>query len=205
MAEPAFRLILPDRNDGRTWPAQGEWTYEDYLRLPEDGRRYEVLWGHLYVTPAPNYRHQFASSMLIQSLGGFVRRNRLGVVLGPPFDIKLPREIATPVQPDVIFFRTGNLPRDEDKSFSGIPDLVVEVLSPGTRRRDEGLKFKAYQAAGVPEYWLVDPGTQTVRVHLLEKGKGYAESGCFGMGEAVRSSALPDLKLEVAELFLLPE
>lgn len=205
MAEPALRLILPDRDDGRTWPAQGKWTYEDFLRLPDDGQRYEVLWGHLYVTPSPTYRHQFASSVLIESLSSLVRRNRLGVVLGAPFGIRLPREISNPVQPDVIFFRTGNLPGDDDQSFSGVPDLVIEILSPRTRRRDEGVKLEAYLAARVPEYWLVDPRARTVRVHHLEKGKGYAVLGCFGMGETVQSPALPELRLEVAELFVLPK
>jgi Uma2 family endonuclease len=203
MAEPA--LILPKRDDGRIWPAQGEWTYEDYLRLPDDGQRYEVIWGHLYVTPPPDYRHQFASSVLVRSLGNLVHQNRLGVVLGAPFGIRLPREISNPVEPDVIFFRTGNLPGDDDKVFSGVPDLVIEILSPSTRRRDEGVKLEAYLAAGVPEYWLVDPKARTVRVHRLEKGKGYAKLGCFGMGETVQSPALPELRLEVAELFVLPE
>jgi hypothetical protein len=68
------------------WPVQGEWTYEDYLRLPDDGRRYEVIRGRLYVTPAPNFDHQFLVTQLGRLLGNFVAAHALGTVLVAPFD-----------------------------------------------------------------------------------------------------------------------
>jgi Uma2 family endonuclease len=105
------------------------------------------------------------------------------------------------VQPDIVFLRAGNTPGTEDQGFQGIPDLVIEVLSPGTRRRDRTLKRDAYRDAGVPEYWLVDPDARTVEVHVLESGK-YVEHFRGGAGEAVSSSVLPGFTVNVAGLFL---
>ena len=200
MAEPAYTRSLPDREDGRNWPVQGQWTYEDYLRLPDDGNRYEVIRGVLYVTAAPFVKHQFVVSELSFQLGSFVRRNQLGVVLGAPVDILLPFGIATPVEPDIVFFRTGNEPRWEDKNFKGVPDLVVEVLSRSTKSRDRRIKFEAYRDAGIPEYWMVDPDARTVVVYVL-KGKEYVELCRGGAGEKVRSSVLAGFELAVADLF----
>lgn len=201
MAEPAFRLILPERDDGQTWPAQGKWTYEDYLRLPDDGQRYEVIRGHLYVTPAPNYDHQFTLTRCIVFFDLFVCSRELGEILVSPFDILLPKGIASPVEPDLIFFKTGNQPRRGDRNFLGIPDLVLEVLSPGTRHRDRRVKFKAYQEARIPEYWMIDPDTRTAVVHTLEAGRAYRELCRGGMGETVWSAVLSGFRLEVGDLF----
>ena len=201
MAEPAYRGDrLPARKDGGAWPEQGRWTYADYRRLPDDGRRYEIIRGNLYVTGAPDFDHQLAVHQLQRFLGNFVAERELGIVLGAPFEVRLPRGIATPVQPDVLFFRGGNEPESGDTSFMGVPDVIVEVLSPGTRRRDEGVKLLAYQDAGVPEYWLVDPRARTVLVYTLIDGR-YAELGRFEKGGSVKSSVLPELTLKVADLF----
>lgn len=201
MTEPAIPRTVSRRKDGRSWPAQGEWTYEDFLRLPDDGNRYEVIRGALYVTPPPVPEHQFSSAELAFQLSDFVRRNDLGLVLTAPMGVKLPRGIATPVQPDIMFFRKGNGPRWDLGYYEGVPDLLVEILSPGTRRRDQTVKLQAYQEAGVPEYWLVDPDARTAVVYVLEKGKGYTELCRGGEGERVRSSVLPGFDLAVADLF----
>src|SRR3954469_25062604 len=101
MTEPAYRLDLPETE---AWPRQGSWTYEDYLRLPDDGNRYEIIRGVLYVTPAPNFAHQFAVMKLGRYFDEFVFDQGLGVVLTAPFDILLPFGIASPVEPDVMVF-----------------------------------------------------------------------------------------------------
>ena len=199
MTEPAYSL--PPRKDGRSWPAQGEWTYEDYLRLPEDGNRYEVIRGFLYVSPAPLPKHQFPVGKLIRFFDVSVSDAGLGSVLPAPLDVLLPKGIGSPIQPDLAVFRKGNEP-DPDRAFEGVPDLVVEVLSPRTRRRDKTLKFGAYEEAGVPEYWLVDPDARTVEVYVCEKGNGYVEFVRGGLGEEVWSSALPGLRVKVADLFM---
>src|SRR4030095_11048957 len=121
MTEPAY--AFPWNEDGQGWPAQGEWTYEDYLRLPDDGQRYEVIRGVLYVAPSPNYDHQLAHSQLFRALSNYVVENGLGVVLSAPFDVILPEGIATPVEPDLLFIKEENRPRRGDKNFPGVPDL----------------------------------------------------------------------------------
>lgn len=201
MAEPAYPLNLPDEH-GQAWPVQGSWTYEDYLRLPEDGRRYEVIRGFLYVTPAPSFDHQYTVTQIGHLLTAFVKGSRLGVVLVAPFDIRLPEGIGTPVQPDVVFIRREQQPRSGDLRFDGVPDLAVEVLSRGNWRLDRNTKLPAYRDARVPETWLVDPIARTVEVYILVPGLAeYVLRERRSEGEVVGSSVLPGLRLEVAELF----
>ena len=197
MAEPAYDFY----HDTGVWPGQGSWTWADYLRLPEDGQRYEIIHGVLYVSPAPRYVHQFAAARLVHFLSLFVLERDLGVVLTAPFDVLLPG-VAEPVQPDVLFLANGNLPDPAAKNFEGVPDLVVEVLSPSTRRVDLKVKLAAYQEAGVPEYWIVDPKLQTVTVyHLDDSRREYREVGCFEADESVHSELLEDFEMEVGGLF----
>lgn len=201
MAEPARSQALPAASDGRAWPVQGTWTYEDYLRLPEDGNRYEVIRGHLFVTPPPIYDHQFVLWSLGQTLGRFVHEHRLGIVLTAPFAVRLPARIGNPVEPDLVFLRTEQRPRSGDRFFQGTPDLVLEVLSPSTRRRDRTIKLEAYRDAGVPEYWLVDPEDRTVVVQVLGEDRRYDELCRSGEGDTVRSAVLPGLEIRVGEIF----
>lgn len=201
MSEPALSLTFPE-SDGQTWPAQGEWTYEDYLRLPDDGRRYEVIRGFLYVMPAPTFDHQYAVSQTGRLLGNFVDENRLGVVLVAPFDVRLPDRIGDPVQPDVVFIRRERQPRSGDPNFEGVPDLMVEVLSPSNWRYDRKTKLSAYRDAGAPELWLVDPLARTVEVFVLAPDRSeYVLRERRGEGETVGSVVLVGLRLEVARLF----
>jgi Uma2 family endonuclease len=185
----------------QTWPAQGDWTYDDYLRLPDDGNRYEIIDGVLYVTNAPNFDHQFAVSEIHLQLGFFVKERKLGVVLTASFEIHL-SGVAQPVQPDVFFIVTAHQPRPGDKFFEGAPDLIVEVLSPASVRLDRSIKLNAYERAGVGEYWLVDPRTHFVEVYTLSAESGeYTLLGQFGPGEQVQSTVLPNLVLSVDGLF----
>jgi Uma2 family endonuclease len=202
MAEPAYPLALPDRADHRAWPVQGEWTYEDYRLLPDDGRRYEIVRGFLYMTPAPSVDHQRAVRGLFRQPDRFVLEKGLGEVLTAPLDILLPRGIAAPVQPDLAFFRTGNEPRAGALNVQRAPDLVIEVLSPGTRRLDTRIKFETYRDAGIPELWFADPRPRTIVVYgLSEDGKRYVEICRGAEGESISSRVLSGLRLAVSEIF----
>jgi Uma2 family endonuclease len=202
MGEPAKSLAFPLEDDDRSWPVQGQWTYADYARLPDDGCRYEVIRGHLYVTPAPNFDHQYAVTRFSWLLTQFGVETGLGFALAAPFDILLPDGIASPIEPDIVFFRTGNQPRSGDPNFQGVPDLVIEVESPKTRKRDRTVKQDAYRDAGVPEYWRASPRTRTVTVLVLSEDRTrYVELGCFGPGDMIRSSILPGLAIAVNSLF----
>jgi Uma2 family endonuclease len=203
MAKPAH-LAFPWSENDRPWPSQGQWTYDDYARLPDDGRRYEVIRGDLHVTPAPRPIHQFVVSQLCRLLGNFGVETGLGLALGAPIDVLLPDGIAAPVQPDIVFFRKGNQPRWEENNFQGVPDLVIEVESPSTRTRDRTIKLEAYQDARVPEYWRVSFNPSMVTVHALDTGARYVEAGRYAAGETVRSSILPGLAIPVNALFPFP-
>ena len=191
---------LPQPLTGQAaWPAQGEWTYEDYLRLPDDGNRYEIIEGVLYVTNAPGYDHQFAVMKLAFQFEQFVSENKLGIVLTAPFEVHL-SETTRPVQPDILFIKADNRPEAGAKFFAGVPDLIVEVISPNSIRTDRYVKFTAYEQAGVAEYWLVDPKTRSVEIHALSGGE-YALVGQFTPNETIESKLLAGLTIQTETLF----
>ena len=202
MAQPAPRpQVLPEQ-EGGPWPAPGKWTYADYRRLPDDGRRYEVIRGYLYVSAAPSTIHQRALRQLVVEFDRFVKGQKLGEIFFAPYDILLPEGIAEPVQPDLVFIRAGEEPGRDTQNFQGVPGLMVEVLSPSTRRYDLGTKLGAYLEAGIPEVWFADPVAETIRVYgLSEDRKRYLELSRGGRGEEVTSRVLQGLRIAVSEIF----
>lgn len=130
------------------------WTVEQLAALPDDGKRYEIIDGELFVTPAPRFRHQYAVAALVGELRAYLKVNRVGVGLGAPADVEFNER--TVVEPDVLVVPlvAGRRPT----TFSEARQLLVaiEVLSPGTAARDRGVKRELYQRQGVPEYWIVD-------------------------------------------------
>jgi Uma2 family endonuclease len=128
------------------------WSRADLARLPDDGNRYEVLDGRLFVTPLPSAPHQWIALRLGHLLSPYIDRHRLGLVLGPSAvvfeDSELQPDLAVvPVEPIDLPEKWEGLPR---------PILVVEVLSPTTRRRDLVDKRRAYQRLRIPTYWVID-------------------------------------------------
>ncbi len=182
------------------WPAQGEWTYDDYLRLPDDGNRYEIIEGVLYMVNAPGFDHQYVVSEIHLQMGTFVKSNRLGVVLTAPFEVHL-SETSRPVQPDVLFIAAERRPEPGAPFFAGAPDLIVEVISPNTVRTDRLVRFAAYERAKVREYWIVDPGTRSVEVYVLGDDGLYALFGQFRAEESARSAILEGFSVAVGGLF----
>ncbi len=184
----------------RTWPPeQGRWTYEDWSRLPDDGFRYEVLNGELYMTPLPTVSHQNAVTELAARMRNFAREAGIGIVLVSPVGVRLPGR-PVPVQPDVVFVRADRREIIGEDYVEGAPDLVVEVLSPSNWLYDRREKQLAYQQARVPEYWIVDCRARTVEVRVLEGGE-YTLLEEFHSGEAARSQALPGFQVAVDDLF----
>ena len=140
-------------------------TYQDYVLLPDDGKRYEILDGDLYVTPSPTARHQEVSFNLALAMGQYVKTHGLGKVLASPLDVILADDSIA--QPDLLFVSNERLPIVRDW-VHGAPDLVIEILSPGTRDRDRTLKRHLYARHGVRELWLVDPEARSVEIHTLD-------------------------------------
>ena len=195
MTQATF-LTLPPTAD---WPEQGAWTYEDYLRLPDDGRRYEIIKGVLYVANAPGADHQFTVLEIAYQIKAFLRENPLGFVLTAPFEVHL-AEDTRPVQPDVLFIASSKWPGSEARFFEGAPDLVAEVLSPSTSRKDRVTKFTVYEQTGVTEYWIVNPKTRSVEVFTLS-GQEYALVGEFVADNMIESKVLTGLQIRTSSLF----
>ena len=186
------------QGERRTWPPQGQWTYEDYRQLPDDGYRYEVINGVLLMSPPPRTRHQDVCGELAFAMRMFTRNEQQGKVYEAPIEVILPG-IATPVQPDILFIRTERLGIVGSTRIEGAPDLIVEILSPGNWLTDRREKFRAYEAAGVQEYWIVDPDRRTIEVYVLREGN-YALAGQYGPGEVAQSEILKGLVVTVDDV-----
>jgi Uma2 family endonuclease len=152
------------------------------------------------VTNAPAFDHQYAVSQLNRKIGNFAEEKQLGIVLTAPFEVHL-SETTRPVQPDVLFIKNDKLPNIDAQVFVGVPDLIVEVLSPSSIRTDRHIKFDAYERAGVPEYWIANPKTRSVEVYTLSGGE-YALLGEFTENEALRSALLEGIAITVGSLFV---
>lgn len=183
-----------------TWPEQGEWTYEAWARLPDDGARYEVIDGVLYVTPAPSIEHQFRSNQLTFRMTAHVEARSLGVVLAAPVDVLLPGQ-AVPVEPDIVFVSAARRHLLGQQNIEGAPDLVVEVLSPSNWPYDRNTKFKLYQSVGIPEYWIVDYRAKTVEVFVLRDGEYVLEQGVQRDADIARSAAMTGFEIVVGDIF----
>ncbi|HRQ38807.1 MAG TPA: Uma2 family endonuclease [Chloroflexota bacterium] len=116
-----------------SWPPpQGAWRYEDYLRLPDNGFRYEIIKGELFMSPAPTIQHQRILFNLIKLVGNFLEQHKFGgEAMAAPVDVNLPG-VSSTVQPDFLYVSDGRLYIVREKSIEGPPDLIVEILSPGT-------------------------------------------------------------------------
>ena len=171
-------------------------TYDDLLALPDDGKRYELIDGELIELTSSTTKHQLLIIRLGSVLDALVTRLALGLVLPAPLDVLLsPTNL---VQPDLIFVARERRHIVRPNLIQGAPNLLIKILSPSTRRRDETRKRDLYAAFGVDEYWLVDPDAETIRVHALVDGQ---YSLVAQDGAMLRSPVLPALELDVDALF----
>ncbi len=185
MAMPAYKL---------------QFTYEDYLLFPDDGRRHELIGGEHYVTPSPRKKHQRSSSWLQHAMGPFIDNNRLGFLYSAPFDVILSDEDV--VQPDLVFVSKERSHIEKDEGIVGPPDLIVEILSESNRKTDETIKRKLYEWAGVFEYWIVDPVLETVKVYRLAGGV-YEKAVELSVeaGDRLQTPLLPGFTIALAQIF----
>jgi Uma2 family endonuclease len=151
-----------------TQPAVREWTYAEFARLPEDGNRYEVIAGDLYVTPPPETSHQEASARFFMELRGFAtKEHKLGEVLYAPVAVLFGE--GDYVEPDMVFLRNEHKHFRTRRGIEGPPDLIIEILSPSTASQDRGIKRERYAHYGVREYWIIDPDRRRVEAYRLQE------------------------------------
>ncbi len=179
-----------------------KFTYADYKSLPvSETRRYELLGGEIVMVPAPTEPHQRAVRNLGFMLWEFVRKNGLGWVYLAPLDVVLGEgEDVEVVQPDVIFISRERRFLIQKEEIRGAPDLVVEVLSPGTEEKDRHFKKTLYARHGVREYWIVDPGGKTAEVYTLGE-RGFELVSRYRGDETLVSPLLPGLVIPLREIF----
>jgi Uma2 family endonuclease len=175
-------------------------TYEDYLNFPQDGRRHELIDGEHVVTPSPVRRHQELVVRLTAAMEVYLRGRPIGHVFVAPFDVIL--SDLDVVEPDLLYISNerSEILRDW---VHGAPDLVVEILSPGTRKVDEITKRRLYDRVGVKEYWIVDPELDAVKIfHRAEDGTfpRIAELTREAQG-LLTTPLLPAFSLSLDELF----
>jgi len=141
------------------------WTYEEYARL-DDEQRYEIIGGELLMAPAPDMYHQEWAGELYQRIVAHVRARRLGKVYFAPVDVVF--DAQNVVQPDLLFIASANLSIIKAPGVFGAPDLLVELISPSSVRRDRYLKKGLYARFGVKEYWIVEPGNKSLEIWKLQ-------------------------------------
>ncbi len=179
-------------------PRQGEWTYEMYSALPEDGRRYEVIQGVLMISPAPEIAHQAVIARISRYLDEQIFSTGRGWVFFAPTDVVLaPQKV---VQPDVLVLLHEHRNRLKKRSIEGAPDLIVEVISPSSAVYDRLVKHKLYAESGVPEYWLVNLQDQSIEVFVLEAER-YQSLGLFRHEQPLKSLLLPTQTLQASHFF----
>lgn len=135
-------------------------TYDEYVLIPNDGHRHEIIDGRHYMNPAPSPRHQHVSRHLQFQLMQQIELKNLGQVINAPIDVQF--SDCDVVQPDLVVVLKQNAIITATR-VRGVPDLVVEILSPSNRSYDMNIKRQLYEQAGVPEFWLVDPDENVVQ------------------------------------------
>lgn len=172
-------------------------TYRDLCEVQTD-QRWEVIDGEAFLAPAPNLRHQRILQRLLRRFEDAITDG--SEVFLSPVDVVLADDTA--LQPDMVFVREANrgILRDH---VTGPPDLVVEVLSPSTRKLDRELKLEVYARFGIPEYWIVDPLAETLEVYRLEEPgvSSYALTDTHRASETVTTPLLPALAIDPGDLF----
>ncbi len=173
-------------------------TYEDFCALPDDGKRYEILDGDLYMSPSPRTLHQRATGLLYRILSEHVETHGLGEVFIAPFDVVLSKNDI--VEPDVIFVSTARRPIITDDNIRGVPDLLVEVVSPTRPAMDTRDKRHVYERCRVPFYWIVDPDERRV-TELRLTGDHYETASEPRGSDSFTPQLFPDLTIELERLW----
>ena len=176
-------------------------TYDDFVQFPDDGQRHELIDGEHYVTPSPNRKHQRVSGNIHLLIGAWLEERPIGQLFYAPFDVVFSRFDV--VEPDLLYLSNERAATVlTAANVQGTPELVIEIGSPGTRKRDETIKRRLYERAGVSEYWVVDPELDVVRVYQRE-GETFArpvELSAEG-GDVLTTTLLSGLELPLARIF----
>ena len=176
-------------------------TYDDFVHFPDDGKRHELIDGEHYVTPSPNLGHQRILGKLYLVIGNYLAANPIGEVFFAPLDVVMSHHDV--VEPDLLYVSRERAAQVlVPEHVRGVPDLVVEIASKGTRKRDETIKRALYERTGVSEYWTVDPKSEVVRVYRNgTAGFGPPVELRRNTGDTLTTTLLPALEISLDEIF----
>ncbi len=182
-----------------------KYTYADYLTW-QFTERVELIMGRIFkMTPAPRTDHQHISGTVFGGIYSFLKEKPCRV-FSAPFDVRFPSESGenggksdNVVQPDIcVICDTAKL---DDRGCVGAPDLIVEIISKGSVKRDLHEKFELYEQNGVREYWIVTPFEMTVTIFVLAADGTYITSKPLTLGDVAKSGVLPGFELDLDEVF----
>lgn len=180
-------------------PPQGQWTYAHWENLPDDGNRYEIIDGVLYMTTAPSLFHQWITTRLMRFVGAPAEDKLQCFWSVAPIGVIMPG--CDPVQPDFVVVLKNRIAILHDKRVYGVPDLLVEIISPSSAIYDTQTKLAAYGTAGVPEYAIIDPKIRTLRLYSLVQPQMYGQPQIFGNTDQVSFACLPGITFATNDLF----
>lgn len=176
-------------------------TYDDFVRFPDDGKRHELIDGEHVVTPSPSTRHQRICGNLHLLIGNWLELHPIGQVFFAPFDVVLSH--VDIVEPDLLYLSNERAAAALTSAHvRGVPELVVEVGSPGTQKRDTTIKRHLYERAGVSEYWFIDSDRDAVRVYR-RSGQEFAPAIVLttAAADVLTTPLLTGLKMPLVRVF----
>jgi Uma2 family endonuclease len=176
-------------------------TYDDFVLFPDDGMRHELIDGEHYVTPSPNFVHQRIVGNIYFFIRTWLEEHAVGTIYLSPLDVVISRFDV--VEPDLLYISNERAAQVSiDTNIRGVPELVIEVGSPSTRKRDETIKRRLYDRARVSEYWVVDPDVEVVRVYRAgEQGFAKPVEWSLEAGDVVTTPLLAGLELPLSKIF----
>ena len=181
-----------------------KYTYADYLTWPE-GERWEIFDGIPYLQAAPSWQHQAVSGNIFGQFYENLKGNSCQV-FAAPFDLCIPEfgekdeEISNIItQPDIVVICDKSKLRKT--GFFGVPELIIEIISPSTARTDKIIKFNKFEKAGVKEYWIVEPEQKIVSVFVLQDNNRYGRPDVFSEEDQIKVSIFPDLTIDLKPVF----
>jgi Uma2 family endonuclease len=176
-------------------------TYDDFVLFPDDGKRHELIDGEHYVTPSPSTRHQRISGSLFLLIANWLEEHPIGQIFYAPYDVVFSRFDV--VEPDLLYLSNERAAQVLTPLHAkGVPELVIEIASKGTRKRDETIKRRLYEQAGVTEYWVVDPEIDVIRVYRRTDNRFNRPTELSrDAGDLLTTPLLPGLQLPLARIF----
>ena len=192
---------MAGRDEVRAASPAAKVTYDDFVLFPDDGKRHELIDGEHYVTPSPNTRHQRISGNLHLLIGTWLEGHPIGRVFYAPYDVVF--SAFDVVEPDLLYLSNERAAQVLTPLHArGVPELVIEIASKGTRKRDDTIKRRLYERAGVSEYWIVDPMSDAIRIYRRDGDRfGRPMELSREAGDVLTTPLLPSLDLPLARVF----